>query len=57
MFSYTQALIRIGGRMYLQICADVKMSKLDQNDREMLIELRHLSRATIPKVVLCNLSI
>lgn len=57
MFSYTQALIRIGGPMYLQICADVKMSKLDQNDREMLIDLRNLSRATIPKVVLGNLSI
>lgn len=57
MFSCTQALIRIGGPMYSQICADVKMSKLDQNDREMLTELRNLSRATIPKVVLGNLSI
>ncbi|CAC5367191.1 unnamed protein product [Mytilus coruscus] len=47
-----QALIRIGGPMYVQICADVKMSKLDQNDKEVLTEIRNLSRKTIPKVVL-----
>lgn len=57
MFSYTQALIRIGGPIYEQICAVVKMSKLDQNDKDMLTEIRNLSTETIPKVVLGNFCI
>ncbi|XP_063397242.1 ankyrin-1-like [Mytilus trossulus] len=38
--------------MYEQICVDVKMSKLDQNDKEMLTEIRNLNTETIPKVIL-----
>ncbi|XP_063409032.1 ankyrin-1-like [Mytilus trossulus] len=45
----SQAIILLGGQNYTQLCADLKVCKLDGHDKEVLIELRNIRGETIPK--------
>ncbi|CAC5416514.1 unnamed protein product [Mytilus coruscus] len=49
----TQALIRLGGRSYQEKCNDLRSSKFDKSDKEIITELRNivLSSDPIPKGV------
>ncbi|XP_071145817.1 uncharacterized protein [Mytilus edulis] len=47
----SQAIILLGGLVFTQLCADLKVCNLDSNYREILTELRNIRSETIPEGV------
>ncbi|CAG2229251.1 unnamed protein product [Mytilus edulis] len=47
----SQAIILLGGLVFTQLCADLKVCNLDSNYREILTELRNIRSKTIPEGV------
>lgn len=50
---FLQSILRLGGEQFKQICEDVRDMALNNNEKEILLEIRNLEKASsfVPKAL------